>query len=59
MGAEVCGVCKVGIEGGRAHLFLHECEPWCFPAHNGDETIAQVIAPFGQSLGVCSAHCTH
>ena len=59
VGAQVCCVCEVGIEGGRAYLILHESEPWRLPADYGDEAIAQRVAPFGQSAGVCSAQRTH
>jgi hypothetical protein len=52
VGAEVGSVGKVRVEGGGAHLVLHQGEPWCFPAHNGYEAVAQGIAPFGQALGV-------
>ena len=52
MCAEVGSVGEVGIEGGRAHLVLHQGEPGRLPAHNGYEAVAQGIAPSGQALGI-------
>jgi hypothetical protein len=59
MGAQIGRVRKVGVERWRPDLLLHQREPWCFPAHDGYQAIAQTIPPFGQSAGVCSAHCTY
>lgn len=59
VGAQVGRVGEVGIEGGRAHLVLHEGKPGRLPAHDGDEAVSQRIAPGRQSASVCSAHGTH
>jgi hypothetical protein len=55
VGAKVRRVSKVGIESRRAHAVLHPGKPRSFPAHYGDEAIAQGIAPLGQSSSICLA----
>jgi hypothetical protein len=59
VGAEVCGVSKVRVEGGGAQRVLHQGQPGRLPAHNGDEALAQGIAPWRQAAGICSARCAH
>lgn len=59
VGAEVGGVGKVRVEGWRAQAVLQQREPRRLPAHNGDEAVAQRIAPGGQAAGVCSAERAH
>jgi hypothetical protein len=53
--AQVRRVGKVRVEGRRAQAVLHQRQPRRLPAHNGDEAVAQSIAPGGQSPGICLA----
>jgi len=55
VGAEIGCVGKVGVEGRRADGMLQAGEPWGLAAHQGNEAVAQGIAPAGESAGVCKA----
>ena len=40
---------EVGVEGGRAQLLLHQGEVGRLPAHDGEQGIADLVAPRGQA----------
>lgn len=55
MGAEVCSDGKVRVEGGGAQLILQEGEIGSLPADDGEERVADRIAPWAEALGVWGA----
>lgn len=53
VGAQIGGDGEVGVEGGRAQLLLHEGEVGRLPAHDGEQGIADLVAPGRQTSGIC------
>lgn len=53
MRPQICRDGEVRVERGRAQLLLHEGEVGRLPAHNGQQDVADRMAPWWQPSSVC------